>query len=139
MIGVIFGEKGTGKTKQILNLANDACLSAKGSIVFIDYDNSYMFDVSNRIRYINASDYGIRSPKMLFGFICGIAAMDFDLEKIYIDGLIKIARHEPATLQTMMEELEAVTDKRGIDLIVSISSADKSVPGFLEKYILVQE
>ena len=90
MIGVIIGEKGTGKTKQILNLANDACLSAKGSIVFIDYDNSYMYDVSNKIRYINATDYGIRSPKMLFGFICGIAAMDFDLEKIYIDGLIKI-------------------------------------------------
>ena len=139
LIGVIIGEKGTGKTKQILNLANDACLEAKGSIVFIDFDNSYMYDVSNRIRYINAADYGIRSPKMLFGFLCGIAAMDFDLEKIYIDGLIKIARHDVSLLQEMFEELDAFMDRRGIELVVSINSSDKTIPEYLSKYILIQE
>ncbi len=140
MIGIIIGEKGTGKTKQILKLANDACLTAKGSIVFIDHDNSYMYDVSNRIRYINASDYSIRSPKELFGFICGVAAMDYDLEKIYVDGLIKIVRHDLETLQGMFEELDAFLQKRRIDLIVSINnSPDKAIPEFLAKYILIQD
>ena len=56
MIGVIFGEKGTGKTKQLLRHANDMAEKAKGSIVFIDDDNSYMFDLSSSIRFINAAD-----------------------------------------------------------------------------------
>ena len=59
LIGVIFGEKGTGKTKQLLQHANRTAASAKGSLVFIDDDNSYMFDLNSSIRFINATEYGI--------------------------------------------------------------------------------
>ena len=58
--------------------------------IFIDDDTSYIYDLSTKARFINASDYGITTPKMLYGFLCGLAASDFDLENIYIDGLLRI-------------------------------------------------
>ncbi len=99
MIGVIFGEKGTGKTKQILEMANKSVLTAKGNTIFIDDDTSYIYDLSRKARFINASDYGISTPKMLYGFLCGLAASDFDLETIYIDGLLSIIGHELDNLE----------------------------------------
>jgi hypothetical protein len=64
------------------------CPDCQGNIIFIDDDNGYMYDLSTKARFINASEYSITTPKMLYGFLCGLAAGDFDLETIYIDGLL---------------------------------------------------
>lgn len=136
MIGVIFGEKGTGKTKHILEHANKTAKEAKGSIVFIDDDNSYMYDLSTSIRFVNTSEYGIHTPKMLYGFLCGIAAMDFDLEYIYIDGFLNIARHDMDTLEGLFQQLQKLVDDHHLNLILSINGDGKSSPAFMQKYIM---
>ena len=110
MIGVIFGEKGTGKTKRLLQHANRTAMDAKGSLVFIDDDNSYMFDLNSSIRFINAAQYGIESPKMLYGFLCGISAQDFDLEYVYIDGFLNFVRHDLASLEGLFSDLRAFSE-----------------------------
>ncbi|MEN6417315.1 MAG: hypothetical protein ABFC73_00175, partial [Clostridiaceae bacterium] len=118
MIGVIFGEKGTGKTKQILEMANKSVHTAKGNIIFIDDDNGYMYDLSTKARFINASEYGITTPKMLYGFLCGLAAGDFDLETIYIDGLLSIIHHSLDTLEGLFTELKQFSDKYSVNVIM---------------------
>ena len=109
MVGVIFGQKGSGKTKKILELANRAAKEAHGSIVFIDDENSYMYDLDRNVRFVNAKEYDLVSPRMLYGFLCGLAASDYDLEYIYIDGLMRFIRTELSTLTelfaTMSETL----------------------------------
>ena len=136
MIGVIFGEKGTGKTKQILELANKSVLSAKGNIIFIDDDNSYMYDLSTKARFINAAEYSITTPKMLYGFLCGLVASDFDLEKIYIDGLLNIIHHSLDTLEGLFHELKAFSEKHNITIIMSITGNKQTVPAFLKDYVV---
>ena len=136
MIGVIFGEKGTGKTKQILELANKSVLSAKGNIIFIDDDNSYMYDLSTKARFINAAEYSITTPKMLYGFLCGLAASDFDLETIYIDGLLSIIHHSLDTLEGLFNELKAFSEERSLNIIMSITGNKQTVPEFLKAYVL---
>lgn len=136
MIGVIFGQKGTGKTKHILELANRAAAEARGSIVFIDDDNGYMFDLNSNIRFINAKEYHITSPRMLYGFLCGIAASDFDLEHIFIDGLMRFIRVELATLEELFEQLDAFTVQRGLDVTMSVSGSQADLPPFMKKYLL---
>ena len=64
MIQLIFGEKGSGKTKKILELANTAAETAKGSVVFIDVDEDYMYDLNLSVRFINATEYALAGPKM---------------------------------------------------------------------------
>ena len=136
MIGVIFGEKGTGKTKQILEMANKSVQTAKGTTIFIDDDTSYIYDLSTKARFINASDYGITTPKMLYGFLCGLAASDFDLENIYIDGLLRIIGHEIASLEGLFDDLKTFASKNNLNVIMSITGSKETIPPFLKEYLL---
>ena len=135
MIGVIFGEKGTGKTKRLLQHANRTAADAKGSVVFIDDDNRYMFDLNSFIRFINAADYGIESPKMLYGFLCGIYAQDFDLEYVYIDGFLNFVRHELASLEGLFDDLRAFSERTSVNIILSISGNTESLPPFMRAMV----
>ena len=129
MIAVIFGAKGTGKTKHLLELANKSAKTAKGSIVFIDDDNSYMYDLSSSIRFVNATEYGICTPKMLYGFLCGISAMDFDLEYLYIDGFNAITHHELKTLEIQrFKPMALLLSGYGIHLSVAYRGNGSSSP-----------
>ncbi|MEA5047629.1 MAG: hypothetical protein VB034_03370 [Eubacteriales bacterium] len=136
MIGVIFGEKGTGKTKKILEMANQSIQSAKGNTIFIDDDTSYIYDLSTKARFINASDYGITTPKMLYGFLCGLAASDFDLEAIYIDGILRIIGHELNSLEGLFDDLKLFSEKHNLSIIMSVTGSKETVPAFLKDYIL---
>ena len=106
MIQVILGEKGAGKTKLILDMANACTETAKGTIAFVADDDQYMFGLKRDVRFIDASGFHIDGPKMFYGFLCGMAAQDFDLEYIYVDGFLKIVRHPLETLENMFKELE---------------------------------
>jgi len=136
LIGVIFGEKGTGKTKRLLRHANDKAKSAKGSIVFIDDDNSYMFDLSSSIRFINAAEYELSSPERLFGFISGIAAQDFDLETVYVDGFKNYVNCELSELGDFFNSLSAFCEKHNLELVLSISGQNEELPAFIKPYVL---
>lgn len=108
MIKVIFGETGAGKTKRIIDIANETLKTANGSIVFIDNDSQYMFGLKHDIRFVDASEYHIDSPKMFFGFVSGIAAQDFDLEYLFVDGFMKIVHHPLDTLEDLFKEMAAL-------------------------------
>ncbi len=136
MIGVIFGEKGTGKTKQILEMANKSVQTAKGTTIFIDDDTSYIYDLSTKARFINASDYGITTPKMLYGFLCGLVASDFDLENVYIDGLLRIIGHEIASLEGLFDDLKVFAAKNNLNIVMSITGSKETIPPFLKEYLL---
>ena len=136
MIEVIFGEKGTGKTKHIIDMANSQAKSSRGSMIFIDDDNSYMFDLNSNIRFINAQEYVIATPKTLYGFLAGLAASDFDLEHIYIDGLWSFVHRELDTLEDLFDKIEKLTKARGIHLVISLSSTAEKLPSFMQKYVI---
>lgn len=135
MIHVILGERGAGKTKRIIDMANEAVKESKGSIVFIDDDNQYMFDLKHEIRFIDASEYEIDGPKMFYGFLCGIAAQDFDLEYLFIDGFLKIVHHDLTTLEEMFGHLANFADKCDVKVIISVSGNPEDIPDYLKQYV----
>ncbi len=134
MIQLIFGEKGSGKTKKILEIANQAAEQAKGSVVFIDEDERYMFDLNLSVRFINATEYALSGPKMFYGFLCGIAASDHDLEYIVIDSFMHIVQHSLDSLAEMFERLESFSEEHGIKLVLSLSCTPDQIPDFLKAY-----
>lgn len=134
MIQLIFGEKGSGKTKKILELANLAANDAKGSIVFVDTDDDYMYDLNLAVRFINASEYAISGPKMFYGFLCGISASDHDLEYLFIDSFMRIVKHDLDTLPDLFDKLAAFSDAHGIKLVLALSCAPEQVPDYLKPY-----
>jgi len=133
MVRIIFGEKGAGNSKRIIDMANESLKSTKGSVVFIDAGGQYLFDLKHSIRLIDASEYHVDSPKMFYGFLCGIAAQDFDLERVYVDGFGKIVKHPLDTLEEMFANIEAFSSRRGIEITVAVSGGE--LPDCLQKYV----
>ena len=134
MIQLIFGEKGSGKTKRILEIANSAAEQAKGSVVFIDEDERYMYDLNLSVRFINAAEYRINGPKMFYGFLCGISASDHDLECIVIDSFMHLVHHDLDSLKEMFDQMEVFSREHGIKLVLSLSCAPEQLPEFLRAY-----
>ena len=136
MIEIICGEKGTGKTKRIISLANDVSDKAKGSMVFIDDDNSYMYDLGYSIRFINVTDYAVNDPDMFLGFLCGLCASDFDLEYVFVDRFENVIRAELPALKAFFEQLETLSRQHSLHIILSVSKGQEVLPDFMRPYIM---
>ena len=135
MISVIYGKKGTGKTKKILDMANEAVKVSTGELVFIDDDNSYMYDLRHEIRFVNATEYDVADPETFMGFVCGILAGNYDMKQLFIDGFLRIVKTDMAELEAFFAKLEDIAHRHGVAVVISASAKDDEVPEFLKKYI----
>lgn len=135
MIRIIYGKKGSGKTKKIIDAANEAVKVSTGELVFIDDDNRYMYDLRHEIRFVNATEYDVSSPETFMGFICGILAGNYDMKQLFIDGFLRLVKTDMADLEAFFVKLEDITHRHGVDVVISASAKDDEVPEFLKKYI----
>ncbi|NLM44452.1 MAG: hypothetical protein GX201_10635, partial [Clostridiales bacterium] len=87
MVKFIVGEKGTGKTKIMIEMANEASKVSKGHVVYVDRDNNHIHSLERSLRFINAGEFQIENLKAFYGFLCGIISQNFDIETIFIDGM----------------------------------------------------
>ena len=92
MIKVIYGAKGTGKTKQMIDAANAAVATAKGHLIFITDTKRGMYDLAREIRFIDVTDFDVAGEAALCGFIKGVIAGNHDNEYVYIDGVMRIGQ-----------------------------------------------
>ena len=81
---------------------------------------------------MDASEFHIDGPKMFYGFLSGIAAQDFDLEYLFIDGFLKIVHHPLETLEGLFTELEKFSDRTDVKLIISIKRNAADAPEFIK-------
>lgn len=136
MIQVIHGLKGSGKTKRIIDLANESIKQQKGDVVFVDDDNRYMFDLRHEVRFVNAGEYNMVGPEMLYGFLCGMLAQNFDVTLVFIDAFLKLAHARPEDTEWFFKSLESLSAKRNINFVLSVSVADEDAPDFIRKYFI---
>ncbi len=137
MVQIISGKKGKGKTKYLLDSVNGAVASAQGSVVYLDKTAKHMYELSNKVRLINVSDYGINSYDAFIGFVSGIISQDHDLEKMYFDSFLKIAKAEAKDMASAVEKLEKISSKFGVDFVVSVSADEADLPEAVKSNIMV--
>lgn len=126
MVQLIVGRKGKGKTKHLLDKVNTEVKDIAGNVVYLDKSTKHMFELNNKIRLINVSDYMISNSDEFVGFICGIISQDHDLQQMYFDSFLKIACMEESAadsekFNTVIGKLEAVSSKFNVDFVLSIS------------------
>lgn len=134
MIKLIYGEKGTGKTKIMLDSVNEAAKSALGNVVFITEKKSYSANIDLNVRCIYTEDYSVSSVAGMVGFIDGLMAGNADIEYIYIDGLLRITKAELKDLESFVSEAEKLTKEYGVKFVLTVSGTKESMPEFLAKY-----
>ncbi|MBE5756681.1 MAG: hypothetical protein E7342_02660 [Clostridiales bacterium] len=132
---IIYGSKGTGKTKIVIDEANALVEKAKGHIVFITDTKRYSYDINYNIRLINVSDFGICCESCLLGFIKGIVAGNADNEYIFIDGILRIIDKPLAELENFFNALDELSNKYGVNFILTCSADLEALPEFIKKHL----
>lgn len=121
MIEIIAGEKGKGKTKELLAKVNHSVATASGNIVYLDKSQKHMYELNNKVRLINVMDYPIDNCDEFLGFLCGIVSQDHDLEEMYLDSFLTIAFAETDDeIQHAIEKLDIISEKYNVKLIQPI-------------------
>lgn len=128
MIKFVLGPSGSGKTKWLIDGANKDKKEGNGNIVFIDTDDSHIFSLDHAVRLINASDFNIDDSKQLYGFLAGIISRDYDIEKIYIDGIYDIITFNLDSFVTLVDKLEFLSEKYSVQFFMGMDKAISDLP-----------
>ena len=137
MIQLIVGEEGKGKTKHLLDKVNSEIKEATGNIVFLDRSSKHMFELNNKVRLINVSEYDFEDVSEFIGFIYGITSQDHDMQQMYIDGIMKLAKLDKDSLEIIVKRLEKISEKFGFDIIISASIDESKLSDNLKKLVIV--
>ena len=136
MIQVIAGNKGSGKTKRLIDLTNATAREAVHHVIFLDDDNRYMYDVDHKVRFINASDYHVSSTDMFIGFVCGILSSNYDVGTVFIDAFLKLCRTDLDKTGPVVALLSEMSSSHNVDFVLSVSADPDSLPDFLRQYVI---
>lgn len=135
MIKVIYGPKGTGKTKALVDAANKLAHGADGTVVFIDRSKQLLYSLKHEIRFVDVSDFPTLGVDGFFGFICGILTQNYDIEGIFIDGLNKITGLDVGELEPLFSKLEKLSkDRENVIFYITINGVTEEAPVFISKY-----
>jgi hypothetical protein len=134
MIDIIAGLKGHGKTKVLLQKANDDIKLTHGTIVYLDKNNKHMYELSNQIRLIVVPEFDISNSDMFIGFIAGILSQDHDLDKVYLDSFLSIEGIEE-NMEKVIDRLAILSKKFDVDFIISASCEKNSFPESVRQYV----
>src|SRR6056297_3619721 len=127
MVNLVCGKQGTGKTRKMIDFGNNALDNIKGKIVFLEANNTHIFDLKHDIRYINTKEYGMMNSDQFIGFVSGLLATDYDIEHVYIDGLYKITEIDMDTLKSIVRKLQTTSKKFEVDFFMSINFEEKEL------------
>ena len=135
MVRVIMGKKGSGKTKQIIDMINNAVQTEHGNVVCIEKGNKLTFDIHYQIRLVEASQYAISIYPALKGFISGLYAGNYDITHIFIDSLTKIVKVESdRETEDFLDWLDKFSEAHEIKCTITISDDAELAPEGVKKY-----
>lgn len=137
MVQLIVGNKGKGKTKHLLDKVNSQIKTATGNIVYLDKSTKHMYELNNKVRLIDTSEYLISNYDEFVGFVCGIISQDHDLEAMYLDSFLKIACLEGKDIVPVINKLQEVSKAFKVDFTLSISVDESDLDASLKDMIIV--
>ena len=124
MIKLFIGGKGSGKTKALIELVNNAANTSKGSVVCIEKGDKLRFDITSKARLIDTDYYKIDDADKLMGFIAGILASNSDITDIFVDASLKICRGDVAAFEVLLKDVEKITTDVNVVMTVSVALED---------------
>ena len=132
MIKLIVGPKGAGKAKTMIEMINAAVKTTEGNIVVIEKSMKLTTDINHAARLLDVDEYGIQGADMLYGFVAGVLAGNYDITELFLDGLLKIVDHDMDAAAALLARLDAIT--KDVEVIVTVSSAEDALPDSIKKY-----
>ena len=137
MVQFIVGQRGKGKTKQLIARANATVQEAKGNVDFLDRSAQHMYELNNKIRLINVNEFQLDSEDAFVGFVSGIISQDHDLEYLFLDSFLKLASLEGKPITDCIRKLDGLSEKYKVNIVSSLSMSPDEVPADLKDHISI--
>ena len=135
MLKLIIGVKGTGKTKTLISMVNEAAEKSQGTVVCIEKGVGLRFDVKYSARLINTNEYLVFDAEALYGFVAGILASNHDVTDLFIDGALKIANNDMAAFEAFLKAVDELTSKMEVNVVMTSSIPCEDASDIVKKYI----
>ena len=136
MVRLIMGLKGTGKTKTLVDLVHRAVEEEQGDVICIERKKELTYDIPFQARLVHASEYAIDSPELLRGFICGLAAGNYDISHVFIDNLFKIVGTvSDDNLKAFFEWLAEFSEKDDVRFTITVSADPAEYGDWVNRFV----
>lgn len=135
MLKLIVGVKGTGKTKNLIEMVNAALDASNGSVVCLEVGDKLRYDIKYQARLIDTTEYSVCDAQALYGFIAGIYASNHDITHIFVDSALKMCKNDIDAFTTFAKETAAFAEKTNIDVVMTVSMASELLSEDLKKYL----
>ena len=135
MLKLIIGVKGTGKTKTLISMVNEAIDASHGNVVCIEKGTKLRFDVKYQARLVNADEYFIDDAHSLWGFIAGIMASNHDVTELFVDSALKICQGDVPEFEAMLDKVAKLSDSLGVKVLITSSLPLEEATETMKKYM----
>jgi len=135
MIQVITGKRGSGKTKVLLEMIDNAVAESIGDIICIEKCMKLTYSVNHKVRLVDAERYNIASYDMFYGFVAGVLAGNYDIKEVFVDGILKIGGRDYEALGKTLEKLDILTGNE-VTLVFTVSEDSELLPESVLKYLI---
>ena len=133
MIKLITGPKGSGKTKQLIDMINENLNVVKGNIVCIEKGMQETHNINAAVRLIDVDEYKISNLDAFYGFFAGVLAGNYDIEQVYVDGLLKVIGKDLDALGALLEKIDAIAEDKMV--AITVSAPVEELPESVKKYL----
>ena len=135
MFKIFAGLKGSGKTKNLIEMVNAAQNSTTGNVVCIEQGTKLIHEINYHTRLIDTTLYGVDDWEKLYGFICGILAANYDVTDLFIDSALKICKEDLAGFETFALKVIPMIEKENINFTMTASVEVEKIPDSLKQYL----
>lgn len=136
MIRLIVGNKGSGKTKTLIRMTNEAVATSSGNVVCLEKGLKLTYDISHKARLVDTDEYEVDSFDVLFGFLSGLMAGNYDITHIFVDATLKIGGRDYEAFAGLVDRLLKLPAAAHVELIFTVSCAAAELPQRLQEYII---
>lgn len=129
MVQILAGEKGEGKTKKLIDMANSAVKTTDGVVVYIDDDSRHIYDLSHKVRFVEVNEFPLVNYRELIGFIYGILSQNSDIVEVFIDGIYNVVEKlDNEDMIKLVAKLKSMSEKYSMNFIISANTNPASLP-----------
>jgi ABC-type phosphate/phosphonate transport system ATPase subunit len=135
MVKLIIGIKGTGKTKTLIQMVNSALETTGGNVVVLEKGEKLRYDIKYQARLVNTDEYYVNDAQSLYGFVAGLLASNHDITELFIDSALKICNDDLPSFEKLVEELDVLTVKKEINVVMTASMPEENATDLIKKYL----
>ena len=134
MLKLIVGTKGSGKTKTMIDMIDKAVKTTSGNIVVIEKCMKLTTEINHAARLVDVDEYGVVGADMLYGFVAGVLAGNYDITELFIDGILRIIDHDMGSAVKVLNAIDKITSN--IEVVVTVSADAADLPEELKKFVI---